>query len=157
MADPAPPIDPAEAARAVAGATDDQLAEGMKSENREMILDQVFDQMERHIKPEQAKTVGEAVILWKITGRADGGADVYEAVIKDGGVTVNKESTQPPRVTFTLDGVDFLKLVTNNVQGPELFMTGKLKLEGDMMFAAQLPALFTIPSAAGGTGSPAGA
>jgi putative sterol carrier protein len=60
-------------------------------------------------------------------------------------------------VTFTLDGVDFLKLVTNNVQGPELFMTGKLKLEGDMMFAAQLPALFTIPSAAGGTGSPAGA
>jgi putative sterol carrier protein len=147
MADPAPAIDPAEAARAVATATDEQLAEGMKSENRGVILDQIFEQMEEHIKPDQAKAVGEAVMLWKITGKPDGGENVYEVVIKDGTAKVNKESTQSARVTFTLDGVDFLKLVTNNVQGPELFMTGKLKLEGDMMFAAQLPALFTIPTA----------
>ena len=145
MAEPAPSLDPAEAAAAVAGATDEQLAEGMKSENRGPILDQIFEQMEQHMKPEAAKAVGEAVMLWKITGRPDGGEDVYEVVIKDGGATVNKESTTPARVTFTLDAVDFIKLVTNNVQGPELFMTGKLKLEGDMMFAAQLPTLFTIP------------
>lgn len=147
MADPAPPIDPTEAAKAVATATDEQLAEGMKSETRGQILDQIFEQMEQHMKPEAAKAVGEATMLWKITGRPEGGEDLYEVVIKDGKATVNKESTTPPRVTFTLDGVDFLKLVTNNVQGPELFMTGKLKLEGDMMFAAQLPTLFTIPGA----------
>ena len=146
MAEPTPAIDPADAAKAVASATDEQLAEGMKSENRSLILDQIFERMGEHVKADAAKAV-DAVVLWKITGRPDGGEDLYEVILKDGSATVNKESTQPPRVTFTLDGVDFLKLVTNNVQGPELFMTGKLKLEGDMMFAATMPALFTIPKA----------
>jgi putative sterol carrier protein len=146
MAEPIPAIDPAEAAKAVASATDEQLAEGMKSENRGLILDQIFERMGEHVKADAAKAV-DAVVLWKITGRPDGGEDLYEVVLKGGTATVNKESTQPPRVTFTLDGVDFLKLVTSNVQGPELFMTGKLKLEGDMMFAATMPALFTIPNA----------
>jgi putative sterol carrier protein len=145
MAEPIPAIDPAEAARAVASATDEQLAEGMNSENRGLILDQVFERMEQHMKADATQAV-DAVVLWKITGRPDGGEDVYEVIIKGGSATINKESTQSPRVTFTLDGVDFLKLVTGNVQGPELFMTGKLKLEGDMMFAATMPALFTIPS-----------
>jgi putative sterol carrier protein len=146
MADPALPIDPAQAAQAVAGATDEQLAEGMQSENRGLILDQVFEQMQNHMKADQANTM-DAVVLWKVTGRPDGGEDVYETIIRGGAVTINRESTESPRVTFTMDGVDFLKLVTGNSQGPELFMTGKLKLEGDMMFAANLPALFTIPSA----------
>ena len=44
-----------------------------------------------------------------------------------------------------LDGVDFLKLVTGNANGPMLFMSGKLKIEGDLMFSAQIQSMFTIP------------
>ncbi|MET0731005.1 MAG: SCP2 sterol-binding domain-containing protein [Solirubrobacterales bacterium] len=55
------------------------------------------------------------------------------------------------RVTFTIDGADFLRLVTGNAQGPMLFMSGRLKIEGDMMFAASAASLFTIP-----TGQPGG-
>ena len=47
--------------------------------------------------------------------------------------------------TLKLDGVDFLKLVTGNAIGPMLFMSGKLKIEGDLMFAAQIQSMFTIP------------
>ena len=49
------------------------------------------------------------------------------------------------RVTFTIGGADFLRLVTGNAAGPMLFMSGKLKIEGDMMFAASAASLFTIP------------
>jgi putative sterol carrier protein len=50
-------------------------------------------------------------------------------------------------VAFTVGGADFLRLVTGNVAGPMLFMSGKLKIEGDLGFAASAASLFTIPSA----------
>ena len=58
---------------------------------------------------------------------------------------VTDEPSWSPRVTLTTDGVDFLKLVTGNVSGPKLFMTGRLKVEGDLMFAAGAAALFRLP------------
>jgi predicted lipid carrier protein YhbT len=48
-------------------------------------------------------------------------------------------------VTLKLDGLDFLKLVTGNANGPALFMSRKLKIEGDLMFSAQIQSMFTIP------------
>ena len=48
-------------------------------------------------------------------------------------------------MTLKLDGVDFLKLVTGNADGPMLFMSGKLRIEGDLMFSAQIQSMFTLP------------
>jgi putative sterol carrier protein len=59
--------------------------------------------------------------------------------VRDGG--------HEPRVTFKLKPVDFLKLVSGNAAGPMMFMTGKLKIEGDLMFAAGVQSLFRIPGA----------
>jgi putative sterol carrier protein len=42
---------------------------------------------------------------------------------------------------------DFLKLVSGNASGPTMFMTGKLKLEGDVMLASRLTSMFRIPKA----------
>lgn len=139
-------VDPSQAASAVASATPEQLAEGMRSEMRGPILDQVFAQMREHIKGDAA-AAHDAVVHWKIGGRADGGHDVYEVVIRGGTCEVNEEPKEEPRVTMTMDGADFLRLVTNNASGPELFMSGRLKIEGDLAFASTLPALFTIPKA----------
>jgi putative sterol carrier protein len=139
-------IDPAEAAKAVAQVSPEQLAEGMRSEMRGQILDQVFARMREHIKSDAAATVN-AVVHWKIGGRSDGGEDLYEVVIRGGDCIVNEEAQEQPTVTLTVDGADFLRLVTGNANGPELFMSGKLKIEGDLAFASTLPALFTIPRA----------
>ena len=69
-------------------------------------------------------------------------------VITSRACTTSPEPSAAPRVTLTLDGVDFLRIVTGNASGPMLFMSGKLKIEGDLMFAAQIPAMFTIPGVA---------
>ena len=50
-------------------------------------------------------------------------------------------------MTIKVDGVHFLKLAANKASGPVLFMTGKLKLEGDVMLASRLTGFFRIPSA----------
>ncbi len=139
-------LDVEQAAAAVAQATPEQLAQGMRSEMRGQILDQVFARMREHIKGERAKSI-DAVVHWKIGGRPDGGEDVYEVVIRGGGCEVSSDPKEQPRVTLSLEGADFLRLVTGNANGPELFMTGKLRIEGDLAFASALPALFTIPRA----------
>ncbi len=77
------------------------------------------------------------------------GEDVYEAVIKDGAVTVSDEpSTENPKLAIIADSVPFLKLVTGQEAGPVMFMSGKLKIEGDLMFASRMTSFFRIPSAA---------
>ena len=58
------------------------------------------------------------------------------------------QPAKEPRVTLRIGPVDFLKLVSGNANGPMLFMSGKLKIEGDLMFAATMTSLFRIPKAA---------
>jgi putative sterol carrier protein len=138
-------IDPNEFARNLAQASDEQLDQLMSSELRPQILEEIFGRMEQHFRADTARDT-EAVIHWRIKGGSDDGYDRYETVIADGACTVNKGyESQEARVTFTIGGGDFLKLVTGNAAGPTLFITGKLKIKGDMMFAASAAGLFTIP------------
>ena len=137
-------IDPREFAEQLANTPDDQLAAGMQSEARGMVLDEIFKRMGEHLKPETARGV-DAVVHWKILDRPGGGYDHYELVIRDGKATVSKEPEHEPRVTFKVGPVDFLKLVTGNANGPILFTTGRLKISGDLVFAAQIAGMFRIP------------
>jgi putative sterol carrier protein len=136
----------------VANASDEQLAEGMNGAGREAALQEIFGRMAEHLDPQRAKGQ-DAVIHFKILDRPDGGYDHFELVIRDGKATVSQTPGEQPRVTIKVGPVDFLKLITNQASGPGLFMTGKLKLEGDLMFAAQIVSLFRIPTPATQEGS----
>jgi putative sterol carrier protein len=135
-------VDPQEFARSIGQMSDDQLRAAMQGPLREQILTEIFRRMEEHFKPGSGQ---DAVVHWTITGRADGGEDRWELTISGGSCTTSPEPKGAPRVTLTLDGVDFLKLVTGNAAGPMLFMSGNLKIEGDLMFSAQIQSMFTIP------------
>jgi putative sterol carrier protein len=152
---------PADAADALAGADADQLAamagqisdEDMAAamadaDTRKKILDEIFGRMADHADPNQIKDV-DAVVHFKIKDGPGADTDLYEAVIKDGSITVNTEpTTDDPKMAITAAPVPFLKLVTGQESGPAMFMTGKLKIEGDLMFASRMTSFFKIPSAA---------
>jgi len=137
-------VDPREFAAQLSNTPDEQIAAGMNSEARGVVLDEIFKRMGEHLRPETARGV-DAVVHWKILERPDGGHDHYELVIKDGKATVSDSPQHEPRVTFAVGAVDFLKLVTGNANGPILFTTGKLKISGDLVFAAQIAGMFRIP------------
>jgi putative sterol carrier protein len=138
-------VDPQEFAAQLAKTPDEQIAAGMASEARGMVLDEIFKRMGDYLKPETAQGL-DAVVHWKILERPDGGFDHYELVIKDGKATVTKEPQREPRVTFSVGAVDFLKLVSGNANGPILFTTGRLKISGDLVFAAQIAGMFRMPT-----------
>jgi putative sterol carrier protein len=130
----------------VANATDEQLAEAMSGPQREAALREIFARMAEHLDPNKAKGQ-DAVVHFQILGRPDGGYDEFEVVVKNGKCEVTQTPSQEPRVTLKVEPVAFLKLITSQKSGPELFMTGKLKIDGDLMFAPQIASLFRIPTA----------
>jgi putative sterol carrier protein len=140
-------VDPAEFAKVVADTPDEQLEQGMLSENREIVLRGIFEQMEEHFDAEGAKGT-DAIVDWKILDRPEGGYDHWRIEIADGKCRVHAEPDErPARVIFRVKPVDFLKLVTGNASGPQMFITGRLKIEGDLMFAARVQGFFKVPTA----------
>jgi putative sterol carrier protein len=137
-------VDAAEFARGVATTPDDALAAGMRSKFRGQILDEIFGRMEEHFRADRARDV-DGVVHFRITDHPEGDDDRYEVVIRGGSCRLNRPPKNDPRATIVVDPVSFLKLVTGNANGPELFLRRKLRIKGDLMFAAQVPGLFRIP------------
>jgi putative sterol carrier protein len=141
-------FDASQLAKMVAGATDEQLAEGMRDlQNRKTVLDEIFRRMAEHVEPAKIQGVN-AVVHFHILDRPDGGTDIYEVVLRNGACTTTDEPAEQPRVTFKMKPADFLRLVSRNQAGPVMFMSGKLKIDGDLMFASQVATFFRVPQAA---------
>jgi capsular exopolysaccharide synthesis family protein len=133
---------------APAGAvTPDGQGNGSESSTRLILTRRIFKAMEREFDPKEGEGV-DAVVHWEIGGRGDGGVDRWQVVISDGNCRAARELDREPTVTIKLDGLQLLELVTGIASGPELFISGKLKMEGDVVLAARLVSLFRIPQPA---------
>lgn len=139
-------VDPQHFAKLVAGASKAQLDAVVGERSlRERVLDEIFDRMQAHIKPARAKNV-HAVVHWRLSGGAGaGGYDRYETVIADGGCTVSRQMAGKPRVTITVGPTEFFKLITHQATPAVLFVTGKIKVKGDLAFAAGMIGFFDLP------------
>lgn len=142
-------VNPAAFATAIASAPDHELAEGMASDLRVTVLDEVFRRMSAHFEPKKSKKL-DLVIQFHLTGSQNGVNDVYQVVIRADQCIAGKEITEPPKLTLRLDAVDFLKLATNNEKGMDLYIKGRLKVDGNLILATRLQGLFMLPDAAEG-------
>lgn len=127
-------------------ASKEQLQEVLaRPELRILILDEIFRRMQEHLRVERARSV-DAVVHWRFSGGSgEDGYDRYASVISGGTCSTSREASAEPRVTITMSPYDFLRLITSNASAPVLFMTGKLKVRGDLAFAASMMGLFDLP------------
>jgi putative sterol carrier protein len=139
-------VEPARFASLVAGASQAQLESVVADRPlRDRVLDEIFARMSTHIHPDRARDV-HAVVHWHLP--ADGGHDRYETVIAHGSCRVSRDLRERPRVTITIAPTDFFRLTTHQTTPAVLFVTGKLKVEGDLAFAAGLIGYFDLPEPA---------
>jgi putative sterol carrier protein len=82
-----------------------------------------------------------AVIQYDVSG--DGGG-TWNAVIKDGTCTVAAGAAASPNLTLSIAAQDWLDMLTGKQSGQMLFMSGKLKIKGDMGLAMKLGSMFTM-------------
>ncbi|PWW61855.1 alkyl sulfatase-like protein [Actinokineospora spheciospongiae] len=112
---------------------------------RHVVFDEVFRRMSAHLDLTKAADL-RAVVHWRFTGGSgEGGYDRFETVIARGTCTTADIPTADPRVTITADPPDFLRAVTGGATLPKLFISGKVKVRGDIAFAATLTNYFDLP------------
>jgi alkyl sulfatase BDS1-like metallo-beta-lactamase superfamily hydrolase len=132
--------------RVVRDASPERLEQIMRSPARKPVLDGIFWQM-----PKQVDTVAAAgtttTIKWVVTGRSDGGSDIYQLLLEDGQARTERGDSTDARLTVTLDGVEFLKLVSGNSDPMQAYFKGRIQLNGDIMVAAKMAQIFKMPGA----------
>jgi putative sterol carrier protein len=108
------------------------------------LLDQVFAGMGRSFNP--AKAGGqEAEVQYEIS--APDGTHEYAMRIADGRCETERGRADNPRVTVRIGLADFLRLITGNANGMQMFMTGRLRVAGDLFFAQTYQSWFDRPQA----------
>ena len=103
---------------------------------------EIFTQMSANLNPDAAKGMN-SVIQFNLTG--DGGGN-YHVVIKDGTAQVNEGSHASPNMTMTMAAQDYVDMITGKLNGQMAFMSGKLKIAGDMGLAMKMQTLFKRPA-----------
>jgi putative sterol carrier protein len=132
-------LDPAQLAEAVKGMSDEELATTLTNLGTDEVLRNIFEGMRDSFNPESAKDVS-ATVQYDVT--TDDGVKQWSVNFDNGTCTVTEGPSDSPRLTMALGLVDFIRLIFNQAQGPQLFMSGKLKLQGDMMWAMQMQNYF---------------
>ena len=82
-----------------------------------------------------------AVIQYDISGEGGG---TWHAVIKDGTCTVAEGAGTNPALTLSMSAQDWLDMTSGKQSGQMLFMSGKLKVKGDMGLAMKLGSMFQM-------------
>ncbi|MBF0526173.1 MAG: SCP2 sterol-binding domain-containing protein [Deltaproteobacteria bacterium] len=81
----------------------------------------------------------DAVFQYVITGEEGGN---WSVTVKDQTCTVNEGMADSPNVTLTMAAPDYLDLINGRLNGMTAYMTGKLKIGGDLMLSQKLMTMF---------------
>ena len=123
----------------VQGKSDDELSALATDLGVDALLGQVFEGMQQAFAPDRAAGV-EATVQWDIT--AVDGVHSWRVAVADGTCTVASGPADSPRVTLGLSLPDFLRFIAGEVDGMQAFMSGKLRISGDLMFAQTMQSWF---------------
>jgi putative sterol carrier protein len=127
----------------IRNASDADIETGIRSAGVDVVLDRIFEGMQERFLAEKAKGV-VADVQWVVTD--EGNEHPFALKINDGAAAVEKGRAASPRVTLTAALVPFLRLISGQENGVQLFMSGRLKVAGDLMFSQQVQTFFAVPS-----------
>jgi putative sterol carrier protein len=101
---------------------------------------EIFDAMVEQFQPDKAKNIN-AVIQYNLSG--ENGGEWY-ASIADGTCTVAKGTSEEPSLTINMADEDFVAMSSGNVNPIQLFMSGKVKVQGNLMMAQSMVTWFGL-------------
>ena len=102
-------------------------------------VQEIFDRMPEAFQADKAAGM-RATIQLLLTG--DGGGN-WTVKIADGQVNTARGETGSPDLTLQMEAQDYVALTRGEVNPMNLFMTGKIKLEGDMTLAMKFEEMFS--------------
>jgi putative sterol carrier protein len=99
---------------------------------------QIFENMPERFDPATAGDM-DATVQFSLTG--DNGGEWY-VTVADGDLAVEEGTADNPKSTIIMDADDFVAMSTGELNAMSAFMSGKVKVEGDLNTVMKLqPAL----------------
>ena len=103
-------------------------------------VSEIFQNMPSRFRADKAGGTN-ATIQYDISGEGGG---TWHAVIKDGACAVNQGAAPSPNLTLQVGAQDWVDVTTGKQNPQMLFMSGKLKIKGDMGLAMKLGSMFSM-------------
>jgi hypothetical protein len=126
----------AELAALIEGRSDEEISKGIEAQGIDAVLATAFEGMAAAFQPVNQNTV----IQYDVT--APDGTRSYQLTVASGTCTLAKGAPVAAKVTLTLSLPNFIRLIAGKLNGQLAFMTGKLKLSGDMGVAMVMQTWF---------------
>ncbi|WP_051184402.1 SCP2 sterol-binding domain-containing protein [Desulfatiglans anilini] len=101
---------------------------------------EIFAKMPEAFDPNAAKGL-DATIRFDITG-SDGGQ--WSAVIRENTCTIEENLPSEPSVVLTMSDQTWIAMVNRELNGMQAFMTGKLRVKGNILLAQRIYELFPL-------------
>ncbi|MGH9062882.1 MAG: SCP2 sterol-binding domain-containing protein [Acidimicrobiales bacterium] len=147
MAETAGGLGRAELLQMTDGRSDEEIGREVASMGTDTVLAKVFQGLERAFLADRA--AGQtAVVQWDLS-TADGPRS-WQVSVEHGSISAGAGSEATPRVTLALGLADFLRFLAGRLDGMQAFMSGKLRVSGDLMLAQAMQSWFDRSSPAGG-------
>ncbi len=99
-----------------------------------------FDQLSGKLDP---KKMAGMNATFQFVANGEGGGEWY-VKIADGKGEIAKGKAQNPTIVLTAGAADWLDLMNGKLNGQTAFLTGKLKIQGDVTLAMKLESLFNL-------------
>ncbi len=136
-------IDADELAAVVRTVADDEIVAMLDALGPQAAFERIFAEMQTRFRPEAAGSVDADVVF---VVRHGGQEHRWLVGIRDGACTTGVGDHDAPKARLTMDSPLFIRLMTGNADGPVSFMSGKLKVQGDILFASRLLGMFEAPA-----------
>lgn len=121
---------------------DDQVADVVRTVGADSVLSRVFAAFPTRFDAARAGHDAQALIQWAVS--FDGEDHRWVVDIAGGACSTRQGATDDPRLALALALPDFLRLVSGRLNTTQAFMSGKLRLTGDVMFALQMQGWFGL-------------
>lgn len=105
-----------------------------------MTVAESFEQMAGIFNPAAAAGMTKT-LQWNITGEEAG---IWAFKIVNGAGELIPGGVDKADITFTVSDKDWLSIAEGKLDAMNAFMTGKLKISGDMMLGMRVPNLFPV-------------
>ena len=129
----------ADLAGLIEGKSDDEIVALIKELGEDTFFGGIFEEMAKRFLPDKA--AGKNAVIQYDIAMPDG-TQTYQVVVAGGTCTTSPGAGQEASVTLALSAPDFLRLIGGKLNGMTAFMSGKLKLKGDMMLAQTMQGWF---------------
>jgi putative sterol carrier protein len=125
-------------AKAIAGRSDDEINETVAGRCA-LVVRRVSEGMKTYFIPRKA---GKQNTVIQYDVRTPDGVMTFQMRVADGECDIHQDAPLQARVKLNIALPDFLRLVAGKLGGLHAFMTGRLRVSGDVLLARKIESWF---------------